>query len=454
MFIIEVSTKKCNRPLREVEVEYEIDEDKCEICSEKPCLNVCPVDAIDTNPENASSILINEKCFACVLCREICPYDAITIESKFADPIREVVPNINSKLCKACGACVSACKTGAIHLAASGTEEVHSEIDEDSCVRCGYCSRSCPTDAIKYGEILPKTVSRGRAIVVNEKNCIGCMTCMRICPSTGAINLGKINNLPYINPSYCTRCEECMNVCPSLAIKYSSRKKAYELFNELKLLDTVSMIIDNNIKKLSNKIASSDYIFSELANVLSSKYEETIEIDITDIILDKINFNLASDISLDYVKDLDYFPPIRKIKVHEDDCVGCGKCVKICPVNSVWLEIPSPVHIEDDCVFCGKCVSICHVSAIELHEELFKTKLDDSNHDRIFFIRRKVDGQRDGLFEIESSRCQFCGICVNQCPVNALESENEGIIVNQDLCISCRECESLCPAKAIKIVLK
>ncbi|MCL2116140.1 MAG: 4Fe-4S binding protein [Methanobrevibacter sp.] len=454
MIIIEASTKKYNKPLREVEVEYEIDETKCEICKDKPCLNVCPVNAVSINSEN-DMININEKCFGCVLCREICPYDAISMETKLAVPIRENIPNINSKLCKACGACVLSCKTGAIHLTASGSEQVHSEIDENKCVRCGYCFRSCPTDAIKYGEILPKTVSGGRAIVIREKDCIGCMTCTKICPSRGAINVGKVNKLPNINPSYCARCEECMNVCPSAAIRYSSRKRAFEQFNKLKFLENVSTIIDNDIKKLSNEIVDIDTILLDLAKDLSGEYDEAFEIDITEIVLDKINSVIDPNIFLDYIKDfIDYFPPIRKIKFLEEKCIGCGECMEICPVNCIWLELPSLIHIEEECVFCGNCVSTCPVEAIEIQEDFFETKTNDLESDKIFFTRRNIDGPRDGKFEIQNSKCQVCGICANQCPVNALSIKNDEIIVNQDLCISCRECESLCPLNAININLK
>ena len=133
-------------------------------------------------------------------------------------PKKENVPNINAKLCKACGACVQACKNGSIHIKADGKHEPHSEIDKDTCVRCGYCFRVCPTDAIKYGQLLPKTVKGGKAVVVNQDKCIGCMTCTRVCPSMGAINVARTNKLPYINPGYCARCEECMHSCPSTAI--------------------------------------------------------------------------------------------------------------------------------------------------------------------------------------------------------------------------------------------
>lgn len=448
MIIIEVSTKKCTKPLREVKVEYEINNAKCYLCKDRPCLKACPVEAIYIDSED-NHTKINEDCFGCVLCREACPYDTIKIKTKLDDPIRENIPNINSKLCRACGACVLSCKTGAIHLTSSGNEEVHSEIDEDKCVRCGYCFRSCPTDAIKYGEILPRTVSVGRAIVVNQKNCIGCMTCTRICPSRGAINVGKTSKLPYIDPSYCARCEECMEICPSSAIKYSSRKKAYESFNKIRSLEIASSIIDRDIKRLSNDIAKIDSILADLVYDSYSKEGKNFEINITNHIVDEIEDITASDISVIEMKDLvEYFPPIRKINVFEDICIGCGACIDNCPVNALWLESPSPIHIEDNCVFCGRCIPTCPVKTIELIEEFFETRDDD-----IYFIRRTVTDVRHGEFKIQKKLCQACGVCVNQCPVNALSLKNDEIFVDRDLCISCRECEALCPANAIKICL-
>ena len=223
------------KPLRDVEIEWEIDNSKCEECENKPCLYVCPIDSIHLDDDEI--INIDENCFGCVLCREACPFDAIKMETKMGEPIMEQMPIINPKLCRSCGACVSKCKTGAIHLSSSGGEEVHSEIDEDKCVRCGYCFRSCPTDAIRYGKNLPRTVQADRSIFVNPNKCVGCMACMNVCPSQGAIAVSKTSGMPYIDPFYCSRCEICMEECAVSAIEYSSSKKAYETFKIIKSVE-------------------------------------------------------------------------------------------------------------------------------------------------------------------------------------------------------------------------
>jgi len=102
-----------------------IDHSKCEGCEEKPCLLSCPVNAI--HKISTGQIEIDEKCVGCVLCRNACPYDAIQMETTLSEPIRENVPNINKKLCRQCGACVQACKTGSIQLISSGNEDAHSK---------------------------------------------------------------------------------------------------------------------------------------------------------------------------------------------------------------------------------------------------------------------------------------------------------------------------------------
>ncbi len=46
--------------------------------------------------------------------------------------------------------------------------------------------------------------------------------------------------------------------------------------------------------------------------------------------------------------------------------------------------------------------------------------------------------------------CVHCGLCLDQCPVNAI-SEEEGLLtINHDICECCMRCVTICPKHAVK----
>lgn len=446
------SYTKTPRPLRRVDVDYLINQTKCENCVDKPCLSSCPIDAIYMD-DSDGLVKIKNTCFGCVLCRNACPYDAISLDVQMDPPIKEEVPNINIKLCKACGACVQACKNGSIHIFNDGKHPPHSEIDKDTCVRCGYCFRVCPTDAIKYGQLLPKTVKGGKAIVVNQDKCIGCMTCTRVCPSTGAINVGRTNKLPYINPGYCARCEECMHSCPSGAIRYASRKKAYKMYSEIKSFDIVSSIADKDMKRLSLDLISLNSVLKKVATSMSLEFDDQ---NFENFIECKVNDQMEKelDVVLDSTIELNNFDRLfgsylmdRNIEVYSKKCIACGECYNVCPVDAIELNGPNPISINDNCVYCGKCVEKCQFDAIGAYDDYYYSKDTD-----LYYARSYLTKQREGDLSISTTKCQACAICVRNCPTDALVLAENHVEFVEDKCIYCRTCEAICPVDSIRII--
>ena len=47
-----------------------------------------------------------------------------------------------------------------------------------------------------------------------------------------------------------------------------------------------------------------------------------------------------------------------------DTCIGCGKCIDVCPQNCIEEGVPYRI-IERHCVHCGACMQVCPQHAIE-----------------------------------------------------------------------------------------
>jgi len=56
---------------------------------------------------------------------------------------------------------------------------------------------------------------------------------------------------------------------------------------------------------------------------------------------------------------------------------------------------------------------------------------------------------------VDESKCDGCYLCVEGCPDEILElgPQDKAIVVAQDSCLACRNCEHLCPRQAIVVEL-
>lgn len=64
-----------------------------------------------------------------------------------------------------------------------------------------------------------------------------------------------------------------------------------------------------------------------------------------------------------------------KLKVDADKCIGCSKCVKICPTENI-IMIDNKAQGKDKCTVCYRCVNACPKQAITL---LGKTVIEQTS---------------------------------------------------------------------------
>ena len=51
-------------------------------------------------------------------------------------------------------------------------------------------------------------------------------------------------------------------------------------------------------------------------------------------------------------------------KVNRDKCIGCGQCIKDCPVKVISLKDNKAEIDNSRCIKCGHCIAVCPVEAV------------------------------------------------------------------------------------------
>jgi len=91
---------------------------------------------------------------------------------------------------------------------------------------------------------------------------------------------------------------------------------------------------------------------------------------------------------------------MSKIKLDLDTCIGCGKCVEICPNNVYEMKEKKPlIANENACTLCGICADQCPKNAIEL-----EMKIDVAKYKTDFEARDNYKAYSDALHEILNLR--------------------------------------------------
>jgi Na+-translocating ferredoxin:NAD+ oxidoreductase subunit B len=118
--------------------------------------------------------------------------------------------------------------------------------------------------------------------------------------------------------------------------------------------------------------------------------------------------------------------PRTLARIIEADCIGCTKCIQVCPVDAI-VGANKLMHtvIADDCTGCERCVPACPVDCIVL-EPMPLEQADDpayANTARTHFQRRETrlaaqQAERDA--ELAARKAQMQAKSASQSVLDAL----------------------------------
>jgi iron only hydrogenase large subunit-like protein len=86
------------------------------------------------------------------------------------------------------------------------------------------------------------------------------------------------------------------------------------------------------------------------------------------------------------------------LKIVDDLCIGCSKCMNICPTHAIRVRRGKAKLMDNRCIDCGECYRICPVSAITIEQDDF-SKIYDYKY-RVALVPAVFFGQFPSRFKI------------------------------------------------------
>jgi ferredoxin len=247
--------------------------------------------------------------------------------------------NVNQDLCSRCSVCYSICPFEAINR---DPETSKVEIDIQKCQVCGICSSACPVTAIEmayydYDHLLDyvdcaRKTSQSETLV---------MMCRGNSPSNCEIEDILASQKLEI-PSYIPLRVPCAGRIPT---------------------DFIFKVINSGVKK----------IVSIQCDDAFCRMKEGTKIETRRLLLSKaVLQQLGYDENI--LRIVKYS---RKAEWINEKCVGCDKCVFICPYDAIKAEsFSSPTIDLEACVGCGACQLVCPHHAIQVKGFEFENVLN------------------------------------------------------------------------------
>ncbi|MCW4022596.1 MAG: hydrogenase iron-sulfur subunit [archaeon] len=245
------------------------------------------------------------------------------------------------------------------------------EIADDFCSRCGVCVAVCPFEAISKDEEQNK-------IILDVEKCRVCGLCVSACP------MSAIDLVYYNVESLTKKVQDEMKQKGAKTLILSCRGS-----NPV-TIDIKENFKDENVENfVSLRLPCVGRVPPEFyMNNLAAGTEKILVLQCEE---DFCRFKKGSKVGLnrfellkETVDVLGYNPDNLIVKKNSlkavydtEKCVGCGKCVFICPYDAiVWKDVSTPEIQEDKCMGCGACALVCPHQAIELRGYEFEPVSD------------------------------------------------------------------------------
>ena len=237
------------------------------------------------------------------------------------------------------------------------------EINQDLCSQCCVCHSICPYDAINRDSVTGK-------VEINIKECQVCGICYSACP-VAAINMDYYDYdhlIDYVN------CVQKKSKRDTLVVMCRGNSPSTCEIEDI-LAD--QGVVSGNYLPLrvpcSGRIPT-DFVFkvlnSGISNIISIQCEDAFCRMKEGTKINTRRFQLSRNVLKQLGFDENALKVVkysRKAVYDTSKCVGCDKCVFICPYDAIKAEPFATPHIVfDDCVGCGACQLVCQHEAIEV----------------------------------------------------------------------------------------
>lgn len=120
-------------------------------------------------------------------------------------------------------------------------------------------------------------------------------------------------------------------------------------------------------------------------------------------------------------------------------CMGYGDCLSVCEYDAIHVVDGVAVVDKNKCVGCLKCIQVCPKNLIKLLPADNTSIVACSNQDKGGAVRK-----------ICTVGCITCSRCVKACPNKAIEMKDNVAVIDPDLCDNCGACVEICPQKCIR----